>query len=322
MCAQRLHTAIPACATYAHAETCGYFVVAPDTPLYSSSSVPGDTPMWFVSQATACAHALRGGGTPRVFHTTRPIKLVDVMRHDVVRHILRTLCADAAARSDTYVDKLRTAVQLATGYIERAQQQRLLRLAEREAAPREGFHTDTRALVTHITMGTEHFGTAEDMFDRIALATYEHAFAYAVSRVFPWADGYAAAACASTWHRDQLYPSEACVFRPASAVAPGRDIQCFAEVRRGVLDARRRIDPLPSPCVAQLRVVPYIDRDGRPEDTDDVVPEDMELRTSPLALDNPLSNNELAPSIVLCELWQHDKKDRMSVARAAGLEET
>ena len=249
-------------------------------------------PAWFVGPALACAYALRNSDSaPFAFATARTCKVVDLSCFGTVAHMLRTLTSD----------RLRAAATFATGMgASREHQQRVLRrFVGAPSSLRPCFFVDRNDRIVRaprIFVGDTCFGASDTNFNRVAIPKVEFVLAEAVAHAFPWADGYTSSACASTWHRHQLYPSELCLLRPGTVLVPLGVMTDYDDIRTasewGVLEAASvhvkadarigRAPPRVVPDAAPLRV-----------DDDVSLGADVESSTCALTLDNPLVNNDV-----------------------------
>ena len=305
-------------------------------------------PTWFASPSVACAYAIRTPGDTQVHvasSTSRVLVLVDLIQPDAVRAVIAVLekklnaivipgdgeddgrndeqrrldrgMKRALSYEQKRLNKLVTAVKFATGMgASLTQQESILRYVHHDDAVtlRDGFGTKDGDVSPSVTMGGVSFGHGEHEFNRISVGKYDYLMALAVQEALPWADGYAASACPSTWHRDQLYPSEVCLFKPGHCLSEGaRQLDEFPEVKKHLTGKKVKTEPLETPSPYSYGTRIYLE--GRKEETssgvsetvggapDTVVSASMETLAPVMSLDNPLCNNDVSTLDANFEAW-------------------
>jgi hypothetical protein len=333
---------LPAGLSVSYKSDVPFYEVPVDTLMFAQS-IPSAQPAWFVTAQCACAFAMRFQSSvprvPRVFSTTRPLVMVDVMRVDVLSKLLRHIEDEIAAAQPPPFDpnsddmtpsqrahvrllrytakrlgKLKSGVLVATGFgADAKSQERALQAVQNDpgARLRDGFQKEggSAAEDPNVSIGDVVFGNDPDSINRVALVKYEHAFCLACKRAFPWADGYACGVTASTWHADQMYPSEMCLFAPATALSDEGELPAYPEVKSAI-EQQTTLTPIVLPDVDSFMVRFDLLAPQRGED----VPQsqsgggtpiaiDIEDVVSCLDLDNPLLNNEVDEKDVTYDLF-------------------
>jgi hypothetical protein len=288
-------------------------------------------PSWFVNVACACAYNIRNAGAtvPCKFATARDLKLIQIMNAACIRYIIRAIDTDVL-ETHLQINKLesvgierdrdtkhslqqkvkrlqrwRHAVCVATGYGHgcRIVQNSVLKRVY-SSSLRNFFATNLNRSATNIAFCGEIFGIDSGL-NRCAIPMYEHFLARAIRHVFPWADGYACDATASLWHSDQVYPSEICIFSPASSILFHSEIAEYDEIKQTVLRKRkaqiRSINlPIRNFCYEYVETT---ENASAPVEVDVPIAGDMESRISYLHSDNPLLNNTITSELVDYCTW-------------------
>lgn len=327
-------------------EGVSFFVVPAHTHIFAHSIQMGEHPAWFSNAACACAFAIRRGthDPPTVFTLKRDVILVDVMHPNELAKITDSLTeeiqklavdidtmeqnieADGSHRSlfkvkrytSKRLGKLKSGVVIATGFgIDKKIQERILQTvySDSELSLRKGFQTDQSTEESTITLGGVVYGNNESSLNRVSIPKYDHAFAMAIKHVFPWADGYVCGSTASTWHKDQLYPSELCLFTPANAidVDSAFPLPSFDEIHTSITESTQ-IDPIGLPDIHTYMT--RFNLEFRTKDQNNAsmtmtggakniieISVDIESIVPCITLDNPLTNNVLDFSDVVYDLY-------------------
>lgn len=299
-------------------------------------------PTWFVGVELACAYCARKSVTaedkPVRVQTTREVRLVQLPDNATVQALEASLQqrldevdglrksalvitddgnADrqkqqrAVLRKLSYeqkrLNKMLTAVKFATGVSasKEDQEEILTNVFSSPQQLRQGFGTDDgKRNNASVTLAETVFGNDTDHFNRISIAKYDYCMATAIKETFAWADGYIAHACPSTWHVNQLYPSEVCVFCPGSvvdvdAVTP---VPNFEDVMKHISDSKTTVAaitaPLPHTYNTRIYIGPKPARNapgqagGATSAPPPVIDLSVEQVLPQLDMDNPLVSND------------------------------
>jgi hypothetical protein len=217
-----------------------------------------------------------------------------MLQNDSITHALTTL-----AQLGKKAVKMASVLAFATGIgMTIDQQQNVMDIITGgQCVLRKAFVTNLKSQVKCVRIGSTRFGDASDAFNRIAMPKLEHILADAVATAFPWADGYTFGTCASTWHRDQMYPSEVCLFRCANIVELHGHMPGFDTISEHVKNNMDSIEPFECIPAKTKHVGRMLDNIATSvavtsqSDSDVCIAEDMEVLSSALTMDNPLLNN-------------------------------
>lgn len=300
----------------------------------SKDRAVGCFPTWFTGVGMACAYCLRKGGTSEPVYVSlkRDVRLVHLMKRESVDYVVNELqkrldaCESEkggvkednpykrfALRRIIYeqkrINKLVTAVKFSTGLGASKQDQEdiLSNVFSIEQKVRDGFDTE-EATKMNVQLDDTLFGNEVDKFNRISISKYDYVLAEAVKEVFPWSDGYVSSGVPSTWHVNQLYPSEVCLFHPGTCVDQPAGVPEFAEIKNQI-DAKT-ITPLPLiDCDAYSTRI-YISA-TKPVTQEQTGGADKVVKISPtvelvfpnMPMDNPLINNEVSVDAANHDAW-------------------
>lgn len=302
-----------------------------------TSRISDAYPTWFSGLGMACAYCLRkgSGSSPVGVKLARDVRLVHLVKRETVEAVVNALSAKMqsitsqkeallddqhrrfAQRRLSYeqkrLNKLLTAIKFATGLQASKQDQEeiLSNVFGQEQKLRDGFDTE-EAIQMNVQLDDTLFGNDAGKFNRVSVAKYDYVMTIALKEALPWADGYVSAGTPSTWHVNQLYPSEVCLFQPGHCL----DASTITQVPE-YADISTQIETSEIPPLSNLHPDSYSTRiyigpkpvDEQPQSggakSSDVanISLTVEMIFPNMKMDNPLSVNEVSTDAANHDAW-------------------